>query len=53
MVQMVESTETAYHMEGAAFRLADGIICFPGLTIGVAEATSDPILVIISVSSEE
>jgi hypothetical protein len=31
---MVESTETAYRMEGVAFRLADGIICFSGLTIG-------------------
>jgi len=45
---MVESTETAYRMEGIAFGLADGIICFLGLTIGVAEATSDPTLVIIS-----
>lgn len=45
---MVESTETAYYMEGFAFGLADGIICFLGLTIGVAEATSDPALVIIS-----
>ncbi len=50
---MVESTETAYRMEGAAFRLTDGIICFSGLTIGVAEATSDPILVMILVSSAE
>jgi len=40
--------ETSYRMEGIAFGLADGIICFIGLTIGVAEATSDPILVIIS-----
>jgi len=45
---MVETTETAYRMEGVAFGLADGIICFLGLTIGVAEATSDPTLVIIS-----
>jgi predicted membrane protein (TIGR00267 family) len=45
---MVESTETAYRMEGLAFGLVDGVICFLGLTIGVAEATSDPTLVIIS-----
>ena len=40
--------EAGYRMEGIAFGLADGIICFIGLTIGVAEATSNPILVIIS-----
>ena len=45
---MVESTETRYRMEGFAFGLADGVICFIGLTIGVAEATSDPVLVIIA-----
>lgn len=45
---MGESTETSYRMEGFAFGLADGIICFIGLIIGVYEATSDPILVIIS-----
>jgi predicted membrane protein (TIGR00267 family) len=48
VIRMVESTETAYRMEGVAFGLADGTICFLGLTIGVAEATSDPTLVIIS-----
>lgn len=35
-------------MEGFAFGLTDGIICFLGLIIGVARATSDPILVIIA-----
>jgi len=47
-VWVTESTETGYRMEGFAFGLADGVICFTGVTIGVAEATSDPVLVIIS-----
>lgn len=47
---MIENNhnEASYKMEGIAFGLADGIICFIGLIIGVAEATSDPIIVIIS-----
>lgn len=36
-------------LEGAAFGLIDGLICFSGLAIGVAKATSDPTLVIIAV----
>jgi len=44
----MEHEETGYRMEGFAFGLADGIICFIGLTIGVAEATFNPTLVIIS-----
>jgi len=37
-----------YALEGIAFGLTDGIICFLGLAIGVARATSDPTLVIIA-----
>jgi len=40
--------EHGYAMEGFAFGLSDGIICFLGLIIGVARATSDPTLVIIA-----
>lgn len=40
--------EIGYQMEGIAFGMADGIICFIGLIIGIAEATSNPTLVIIS-----
>lgn len=36
-----EDDETSYSMEGISFGLADGIICCLGLTIGVAEATSN------------
>lgn len=40
--------EHGYGLEGAAFGLADGIICFLGIIIGVAEATQDVRLVVIS-----
>ncbi len=43
-----EHEEKGYRMEGIAFGLVDGIICLIGLIIGVAEATSNPIIVIIS-----
>ena len=36
-----EDDETSYSMEGISFGLADGVICCLGLTIGVAEATSN------------
>lgn len=41
-------TEFGYGLEGASFGLADGIICFLGIILGVAEATKDVKLVIIS-----
>ena len=37
-----------YGMEGVAFGLADGIVCFLGIIIGVAEATLDVRLVVIT-----
>jgi len=40
--------ETSYRMEGIAFGMVDGMILCLGLTIGVAEATRDPKLVIIT-----
>jgi predicted membrane protein (TIGR00267 family) len=43
-----EKEETSYRMEGIAFGLADGTILCLGLTIGVAKATSNTNLVIIS-----
>ena len=39
---------TSYRLEGIAFGLADGLIMSLGLIIGVAEATTDPRLVIIA-----
>ena len=33
-------------LEGIAFGLTDGVICFTGLAIGIARITRDPILVI-------
>ena len=39
---------TSYRLEGIAFGLADGLIMCLGLIIGVAEATSDTRLVIIT-----
>lgn len=41
-------TEESYRLEGIAFGLADGLIMCLGLIIGVAEATSDRPLVIIT-----
>ena len=40
--------EESYRLEGIAFGLADGLIMCLGLIIGVAEATSDTRLVIIT-----
>ena len=45
---MREQKEHSYGIEGAAFGLADGIICFLGIIIGVAEATREIRLVVIS-----
>lgn len=39
---------TSYRLEGIAFGLADGLIMSLGLIIGVAEATTDPRLVVIT-----
>lgn len=39
---------TSYRLEGISFGLADGLIMSLGLIIGVAEATTDPRLVIIA-----
>lgn len=36
------------HLEGFAFGMTDGIICFLGIIIGVAQATRDPMMVIIA-----
>jgi len=44
----VVEEETSYRMEGIAFGMVDGMILCLGLTIGVAEATHDPRLVIIT-----
>jgi len=35
-------------MESIAFGLTDGMICFLGIIVGVAKATSNPVLVIIT-----
>ncbi len=43
-----EESEESYHLEGIAFGLADGLIMCLGLIIGVAEATSQTQLVIIT-----
>ncbi|MHA2175766.1 MAG: VIT1/CCC1 transporter family protein [Candidatus Hodarchaeales archaeon] len=46
---MFDTNETAgVHLEGFAFGMTDGIICFLGIIIGVAQATQDPIMVIIA-----
>lgn len=37
-----------YLMESIAFGLTDGIICFLGIIVGVARATSSPTLVVIA-----
>lgn len=43
-----ESSDEKYRLEGVAFGLADGLIMCLGLIIGVAEATSNTTLVIIT-----
>lgn len=43
-----KNDETSYRMEGISFGLADGVICCLGLTIGVAEATSNPSFVVMA-----
>jgi predicted membrane protein (TIGR00267 family) len=40
--------ELHYLMESIAFGLTDGVICFLGIIVGVARATSSPTLVIIT-----
>ena len=37
-----------YLMESVAFGLTDGIVCFLGIIVGVARATSDPVFVMIA-----
>lgn len=44
----MQDSETSYRLEGVAFGLADGLIMSLGLIIGVAEATTDARLVIIT-----
>ncbi|UCE96805.1 MAG: VIT1/CCC1 transporter family protein [Candidatus Bathyarchaeota archaeon] len=44
----MQGNDTSYRLEGIAFGLADGLIMSLGLIIGVAEATTDPRLVIIA-----
>jgi hypothetical protein len=47
--RMLETNETVgVHLEGFAFGMTDGIICFLGIIIGVAQATQDPVMVIIA-----
>jgi len=43
-----DRSRESYRLEGIAFGLADSLIMCLGLTIGVAEATSDTQLVIIT-----
>ena len=43
-----QENEHGYGMEGVAFGLTDGIICFLGIIIGVAEATQNVRLVVIA-----
>jgi predicted membrane protein (TIGR00267 family) len=46
---MLDTNETVgVHLEGFAFGMTDGIICFLGIIIGVAQATQDPAMVIIA-----
>ncbi|MFX0052070.1 MAG: VIT1/CCC1 transporter family protein [Candidatus Hodarchaeota archaeon] len=46
---MLETPENSRaHLEGFAFGMTDGIICFIGIIIGVAQATRDPTIVIIA-----
>lgn len=40
--------EAHFLMESIAFGLTDGVICFLGIIVGVARATSNPTLVIIA-----
>jgi predicted membrane protein (TIGR00267 family) len=42
-----ESDEHTYALEGIAFGLTDGIICFLGLIVGLTKATSNPTLVVL------
>ena len=44
----MQDDETSYRLEGIAFGLADGLIMSLGLIVGVAEATTNPRLVIIA-----
>jgi len=39
--------ETRFLMESVAFGLTDGVICFLGIIVGTARATTDPKLVIV------
>lgn len=40
--------EVHHLLESIAFGLTDGMICFLGIIVGVAEATSNPVFVIIA-----
>lgn len=37
-----------YHLEGIAFGMTDGVICFLGIIIGITKATQDLIMVLIA-----
>ncbi len=47
MVEHIDN-ERGYHLEGVAFGMTDGMICFLGIIIGVAEATQNLGLVLIT-----
>jgi predicted membrane protein (TIGR00267 family) len=42
------TAEAGYNLEGVAFGMTDGMICFLGIIIGVAEATQNLALVLIT-----
>ena len=42
------NNDEGIYLEGFAFGMTDGIICFLGIIIGVAQATRDPLMVIIA-----
>lgn len=42
------ATEDGYGLEGVAFGMTDGVICFLGIIIGVAQATQDLALVMVA-----
>ncbi len=48
VLKMFEREKIHEILEGVAFGVTDGVICFSGLAIGVARSTLDPTLVIIA-----
>ena len=45
---LAQENNEGVHLEGFAFGMTDGIICFLGIIIGVAQATRDPKMVLIA-----